>query len=68
VFGSIALGADGPSNDIDLLVDFPQGTSPLTAIGLELALRDLLGVPVDLVPATNVTSGEVGSRFMLGRG
>jgi predicted nucleotidyltransferase len=67
VFGSIARGADGPSNDIDLLVDFPQGTSLLTAIGLELALRDVLGVPVDLVPA-NVTSGEVGSRFMLGRG
>ena len=68
MFGSIARGADGPTNDIDLLIDFPQGTSLLTAIGLELALRDLLGVPVVLVPATNVTSGEVGRSFMLGRG
>jgi predicted nucleotidyltransferase len=51
VFGSIARREDGPSSDIDLLVDFPQGTSLLTVIGLELALRDLLGVPVDLGPA-----------------
>jgi predicted nucleotidyltransferase len=51
VFGSVARGEDGPSSDIDLLVDFPPGTTLLTVIGLELALRELLGVDVDLGPA-----------------
>jgi len=44
-------GGDEPSSDIDLLVDFPPGTSLLTVIGLEHALRDLLGVAVDVGPA-----------------
>jgi len=51
VFGSVARGEDSTDSDIDLLADFPAGTSLLTVIGLELALRDLLGVPVDLGPA-----------------
>jgi predicted nucleotidyltransferase len=51
VFGSVARGEDDQSSDIDLLVDFPPGTSLLTVIGLENALRDLLGVPVDVGPA-----------------
>ena len=51
VFGSVARGQDSPGSDIDLLVDFPVGTSLLTVIGLEQALRDLLGVSVDLGPA-----------------
>ena len=51
VFGSVARGDDEPSSDIDLLVDFPPGTSLLTVIGLEHALRDLLGVAVDVGPA-----------------
>ncbi len=51
VFGSVARGEDSPSSDIDLLVDFAPGTSLLTVIGLELALRELLGVPVDVGPA-----------------
>lgn len=51
VFGSVARGEDGPASDIDMIADFPVGTSLLTVIGLEQALRDLLGVPVDLGPA-----------------
>jgi len=51
VFGSIARGEDELSSYIDLLVDFPPGTSLLTVIGLEQALRDLLGVAVDVGPA-----------------
>jgi len=49
--GSVARGEDSPSSDIDLLVDFTPGTSLLTVIGLEQALRELLGVPVDVGPA-----------------
>jgi len=51
VFGSVARGEDQPDSDIDLLVDFPEGTSLLTVIGLEQDLRELLGVPVDVGPA-----------------
>ena len=51
VFGSGARGEDEPDSDIDLLVDFPPGTSLLTVIGLEEDLRELLGVPVDVGPA-----------------
>ena len=51
VVGSVARGEDAETSDIDLLVDFPEGTSLLTVIGLENALRDLLGVPVDVGPA-----------------
>ena len=51
VFGSVARGEDDESSDLDLLVDFPAGTSLLAVIGLENALRDLLGIPVDVGPA-----------------
>jgi uncharacterized protein len=51
VFGSVARGEDGPASDIDMIADFPAGASLLTVIGLEQALRDLLGVAVDLGPA-----------------
>ncbi len=51
VFGSVARGEDTPSSDVDLIVDFPPGTSLLRVIGLELALRELLGIDVDLGPA-----------------
>ena len=51
VFGSVARGEDRPGSDIDLLVEFPPGTSLLVVIGLEQELRDLLGVGVDVGPA-----------------
>jgi predicted nucleotidyltransferase len=51
VFGSVARGEDGPESDIDLLVDFPAAKSLFKVAGLELAFRDLLGVPVDCGPA-----------------
>ena len=51
VFGSVARGEDTHSSDVDLLVDFPPGTSLLTVIGLEQALRELLGLAVDVGPA-----------------
>ena len=48
VFGSVALGADRDGSDLDLLVDaLPQATL-LDLGGLQMALQDLLGVPVDV--------------------
>jgi len=51
VFGSVARGDDGPSSDVDLLVDLEDGVGLLELIGLERELTELLGVAVDVVPA-----------------
>ena len=50
VFGSVARGEDDEDSDIDLLVSMP-GLQRLTeVVGLEYALADLLGAPVDVTP------------------
>lgn len=54
LFGSVARGEDGPSSDVDLLVDLAPRTSLLTLIGLRQDLGDLLGVAVDVVPADSL--------------
>jgi predicted nucleotidyltransferase len=48
VFGSVARGEDREGSDLDLLVDVPPGTSLFEIVDLELAIRDLLGIEVDL--------------------
>lgn len=48
VFGSVASGTDQEGSDIDLLVDAGEGVTLFTLTGLEQALRDLLGVNVDV--------------------
>jgi hypothetical protein len=63
VFGSVARGEDTQGSDIDLLADFAPGTSLLTVIGLEQALRELLGVSVDLGPADSLRV-EMRSRVL----
>jgi hypothetical protein len=50
VFGSAARGDDHEGTDVDILVDFPPGTSIIDIIGIQHELEDLLGVHVDLVP------------------
>jgi len=54
VFGSTARGTDGPESDIDLLVDIAPGVSLFGLTRLEIALSDLLGLPVDVVPASSL--------------
>lgn len=54
LFGSVARGEDGPSSDVDLLVDLAPRTSLLALIGLRQDLSDLLGVAVDVVPADSL--------------
>jgi hypothetical protein len=51
VFGSVARGEDTPDSDIDVLVDLSPGSSLVTLGRLERELGDVLGVPVDVVPA-----------------
>lgn len=54
LFGSAARGEDGPGSDVDLLIDVPDGVG-LFALGkLEIELRELLGVEVDLVPVAGL--------------
>lgn len=48
VFGSAARGADRDGSDLDLLVDVDERATLFTLAGLEQALRDLLGVAVDV--------------------
>lgn len=51
VFGSVARGEDGPDSDVDLLVDLDPGTGLLSLGRMEVELTELLGRPVDLIPA-----------------
>lgn len=50
VFGSVARGDEDPESDLDLLVHLPA-TAGLFLLGrFSDELRDLLHVPVDVVP------------------
>jgi predicted nucleotidyltransferase len=51
VFGSVARGDAGPDSDVDLLVEFEDGSSLFDLLELTDELRDLLGVEVDVVSA-----------------
>ncbi|HEX3826339.1 MAG TPA: helix-turn-helix domain-containing protein [Sporichthyaceae bacterium] len=51
VFGSVARGEDNAESDIDLLIDLDRGIGLVGLAGLARELTDLLGVPVDVVPA-----------------
>lgn len=54
VFGSVARGDDTDTSDVDLLVDTSEQASLLDLIGLEREISEILGRPVDLVPARNL--------------
>lgn len=54
VFGSTARGDDREGSDVDILVDFPEGTSIIDIIGIQHELEDLLGVQVDLIPRSGL--------------
>jgi len=49
LFGSVARGDDGDSSDIDLLIEFEDGSSLFDVKHLEDDLSGLLGVQVDVV-------------------
>lgn len=52
VFGSAARGDDGPMSDIDLLVDLDDGVGLVGLGELQRELTEILGVNVDVVPAS----------------
>jgi predicted nucleotidyltransferase len=58
VFGSVARGEDTEKSDIDFLVDALPGATLFNLGGLQIALENLLGLPVDLA-----TPSELPSKF-----
>lgn len=57
VFGSVARGDDSPASDVDLLVDLGPKVGLLSLISLEMEMEQLLGVDVDLIPASGLKPG-----------
>jgi len=51
VFGSVARGQDTLESDVDILVDLSPRSSLVTLGRLERELSEVLGAPVDVVPA-----------------
>lgn len=58
IFGSVLHERDSDGSDLDLLVDALPGTTLFDLGGLQVALEDLLGVPVDLL-----TPGDLPTAF-----
>ena len=50
LFGSVARGDDRSDSDIDLLIELPIPYDGMRYVRLLLALEDLLGCAVDLIP------------------
>jgi predicted nucleotidyltransferase len=48
IFGSVARGDEGPTSDIDFLVELAPGTRPFEILALGAELEDALGVRVDV--------------------
>lgn len=49
VFGSVLYGSDTEASDLDILVDPTQETTMFDIGTIRYQLRDLLGVPVDVL-------------------
>lgn len=63
VFGSVARGEDSVDSDVDLLVDVAPGVGLVTLARAERDLEALLGVRVDLVPASDLKPGAAMSAL-----
>ncbi len=49
VFGSYARGETTPNSDLDLIVEFPEGTSLLDHARIQNNLLENIGIKVDLL-------------------
>jgi len=50
VFGSVARGDAGPESDVDFLINMAPGRTLFDLGGFLYELRELLGLPIDVVP------------------
>jgi len=58
VFGSVARGDDGAASDIDILVEFDNGSSLFDLLHLQQELEELLGRRVDVVSLAALKSRD----------
>ena len=55
VFGSYARNEATPKSDLDLIVEFPEGTSLLDHIGMEIELSEALNMKIDLLSRNGIS-------------
>jgi len=55
VFGSYARNEATPKSDLDLIVDFPEGTSLLDHIGIEIEISEALNMKIDLLSRNGIS-------------
>jgi len=55
LFGSTGRGEQGPSSDLDLLVDMGEGRSLFDLIALSNDLEESLGIEVDVVTEASLS-------------
>ncbi|UFT99900.1 nucleotidyltransferase family protein [Radiobacillus kanasensis] len=54
VFGSVARLEDGPESDLDLLVEFEEGSSLFDLIRFKQEVEELLDIKVDVVTENSI--------------
>ena len=54
IFGSYVRGEANENSDVDILVDFPTGTTLFDVAKLRYKLEDALSKPVDIVGYKNI--------------
>lgn len=59
LFGSVARGDDGPTSDVDLMVDLDVGLGIFALMRIQDAAEQLLGVRVDVVDAAGMGADVV---------
>jgi predicted nucleotidyltransferase len=63
VFGSVARGQDTDASDIDILFDYEDTPSLMRIARVERRAAQLLGTPVDLVPAADLRPGPASTAL-----
>ena len=54
VFGSVAIGENGPDSDVDFLVDMESGHTIFDLAGFLGDVRELLGTEIDVVESRSI--------------
>lgn len=55
VFGSYARNEATLKSDLDLIVEFPEGTSLLDHVGIEIELSEVLNMKIDLLSQNGIS-------------
>ena len=55
IFGSYARNEATSNSDLDLIVEFPEGTSLIDHIGIEFELSEALNMKIDLLSQNGIS-------------